>query len=200
MTLFSNGEVIEIEVIDSHILYFPGFLSPEEADTYYQHFYTNTEWRQDPIRVFGKVYAQPRLTALYADNSKSYTYSGITMNPLKFDKPLEVLKRKIEAVSRTTFSTCLLNLYRDGSDSNGWHADDEKELGINPVIASISLGQNRYFHLRHKQRKELKHKLLLEHGSLLLMQGETQHHWQHQIPKTKKPVNPRINLTFRYIK
>ncbi len=200
MTLFGNGDVIEIEVIDSHILYYPGFLNPEEADNYYQHFYKNTEWRQDPIRVFGKVYAQPRLTSLYADNGKSYSYSGITMNPIKFDEPLEILKRKIEAVARTSFSTCLLNLYRDGRDSNGWHADDEKELGKNPVIASISLGQNRYFHLRHKRRKELKHKLLLEHGSLLLMQGETQHHWQHQIPKTKKPVNPRINLTFRYIK
>ncbi len=200
MTLFGNEEVMEIEVRDSHILYFPGFLSPAQADKYYQHFYKNVSWRQDPIHIFGKVYAQPRLTALYGDNGKSYSYSGITMRPLKFDSSLLELKKKVEAIARASFSSCLLNLYRDGNDSNGWHADDEKELGKNPVIASISLGQNRYFHLRHKKRRELKHKLLLEHGSLLLMQGETQQYWQHQVPKTKKPVHPRINLTFRYIK
>jgi len=98
------------------------------------------------------------------------------------------------------FTSCLLNLYRDGKDSNGWHADDEKALGKNPIIASISLGQERFFHLKHKSVKELKHKLILEHGSLLLMKGKTQHRWYHQIPKTTKPINERINITFRVIK
>jgi alkylated DNA repair dioxygenase AlkB len=98
------------------------------------------------------------------------------------------------------FTSCLLNLYRNGRDSNGWHADDEKTLGKNPIIASISLGQERYFHLKHKLKKDLKQKLLLEHGSLLLMKGETQHCWYHQVPKTAKTVQERINITFRVIK
>ena len=106
------------------------------------------------------------------------------------------------------FTSCLLNLYRNGRDSNGWHADDEKTLGKNPIIASISLGQERHFHLKHKLKKDLKQKLkkdlkqklLLEHGSLLLMKGETQHCWYHQVPKTAKTVQERINITFRVIK
>ena len=121
------------------------------------------------------------------------------MWPHSFIEPLTTIKERIEKVAKVEFTTCLLNLYRDGKDSNGWHSDDEKELGRNPVIASVSLGEERYFHLRHKKNKSLKSKLLLQHGSLLLMQGETQHNWQHQIPKTAKRIGPRINLTFRVI-
>jgi alkylated DNA repair dioxygenase AlkB len=107
---------------------------------------------------------------------------------------------KIEKATKTTFTSCLLNLYRNGQDSNGWHADDEKVLGENPVIASLSLGAERTFHLKHKKIKALKHKLILHNGSLLLMKGTTQHNWFHQIPKTKKMIEKRINLTFRLIK
>ena len=121
------------------------------------------------------------------------------MNPLGFDTELKGIKQKLEQEFQVVFSTCLLNLYRDGQDSNGWHSDDEKELGTNPTIASISLGEERFFHLKHKTNKELKQKILLEHGSLLLMQGSTQHFWQHQIPKTKRKVGKRVNLTFRLI-
>ena len=191
---------IKVDLQDADIWYFPEFLDKASADNYFEHLLNTVNWRQDSIRVFGKVYQQPRLTALFGNNGKAYSYSNITMQPLPFDRSLEILKADIERVAQAEFTTCLLNLYRDGSDSNGWHSDDEKELGKNPVIASISLGQDRPFKLRHRNNKELKSKLLLEHGSLLLMKGATQHFWHHQIPKSKKAMEPRINLTFRYIK
>ena len=200
MMLRSADNPLRIDLQDADILYFPDFLDQALADGYFEYLIKNVAWRQDSIRVFGKVYDQPRLTALYGNNGKAYSYSNITMQPLPFNDQLETLKSRVEQVTRAEFTTCLLNLYRDGSDSNGWHADDEKELGENPVIASISLGQERTFKLKHRHNKENKHNLLLEHGSLLLMQGPTQHYWYHQIPKSKKPLDARINLTFRYIK
>jgi len=122
------------------------------------------------------------------------------MNTMPFTPTLLQIKNKIEGNITEKFNAVLLNLYRDGNDSMGWHSDDEKELGENPVIASISLGEERMFHLRHKNNKLLKFKFLLQHGSLLLMKGKTQHFWQHQIPKSKKINKSRINLTFRIIK
>ena len=114
--------------------------------------------------------------------------------------PIDSIKNEIEVICNENFTTVLLNYYRDGRDSNGWHADNEKELGQNPVIASISFGTERYFHLQHITIKEQKLKINLEHGSLLIMKGATQHFWKHQIPKTAKEIGPRINLTFRIIK
>ena len=184
---------------DSEIYYFPDFLTTEQANAHFKEFRESVPWQQDDIKVFGKVYPQPRLTALFANNNKPYAYSNIIMQPHQFTPRLLALKKRIETKTDVTFTTCLFNLYRDGKDSNGWHADNEKELGKNPVIASISLGQERYFHLKHRTKKDLKHKMLLAHGSLLLMQGETQHHWLHQIAKTAKPIAERINLTFRVI-
>ncbi|MFD0798062.1 alpha-ketoglutarate-dependent dioxygenase AlkB family protein [Maribacter chungangensis] len=195
-----NSEPQQLNLPDSTISYYPNFISNELADVYFKKFKTDIVWQQDDIKVFGKVYPQPRLTALYANNNKPYSYSNITMQPHLFTKELLAIKEKIERVAPCSFTTCLLNLYRDGKDSNGWHADNEKELGQNPVIASISLGAPRFFHLKHNTVKEQKHKLLLEHGSLLLMQGETQHFWKHQIAKTMKPIGERINLTFRVIR
>ncbi|TFG75310.1 MAG: alpha-ketoglutarate-dependent dioxygenase AlkB [Flavobacteriales bacterium] len=192
-------DVRHLNLPDGDISYFPEFLSNEKADDYFKVFLETVPWQQDDIKVFGKVYAQPRLTALYGNNKKPYTYSGLTMHPHEFTKELLDLKRLIETHTDVHFTSCLLNLYRDGQDSNGWHADDEKELGTNPVIASISLGQERFFHLKYRQDPSLKHKIPLEHGSLLLMKGSTQHHWLHQIAKTAKPIAPRINLTFRVI-
>ena len=176
------------------------FLATEMADAHFKEFKESVPWQQDDIKVFGKVYPQPRLTALYANNDKPYSYSNISMRPHRFTPLLLDIKKQIETKTDVEFTTCLLNLYRDGKDSNGWHADNEKELGKNPVIASVTLGQERYFNLKHRTQKDLKHKLLLAHGSLLLMQGETQHHWLHQIPKTAKPIGERINLTFRVIR
>ncbi len=190
----------KLHLPDADISYFPNFLNPSKASDLFRELRDSISWRQDPITVFGKTYPQPRLTALYGNNGKPYSYSNITMNPNPFTNELSELKERIEAITGVSFTTCLLNLYRDGRDSNGWHADNEKELGRNPVIASISLGQERFFHLKHRNRPELKHKLLLENGSLLIMQGETQHHWLHQIPKTARTIGERINLTFRVIK
>lgn len=189
-----------LQLPNSDIRYFSNFLNSEKADSYLESFRKNVRWQQDDISIFGKTYAQPRLTALYGNNGKPYSYSNITMQPYEFTSDLLEIKKRIETKTKAIFTTCLLNLYRDGNDSNGWHADNEKELGVNPVIASITLGQERFFHLKHRTQKEHKHKLLLEHGSLLLMQGETQHQWLHQIAKTKKPIGERINLTFRVIK
>ena len=188
-----------LELPECEIWYYPEFLDSKAATECFKQLRQETPWRQDDIRVFGKTYPQPRLTALYANNQKPYQYSNIIMEPLRFTPLLEELKANLDKISGTSFSTCLLNLYRDGRDSNGWHADDEKELGKNPVIASLSLGQERIFHLKHKKDKDLKHRIILEHGSLLLMKGTTQHNWLHQIPKTTRPIGERINLTFRVI-
>lgn len=198
MGLFS--EKIVLDLVDSDITYFPNFFSVEEARQHFESLTQSIPWQQDKIKVYGKVHDQPRLTALFGDNKRSYSYSSITMHPHLFTPELLQIKNAIEKEANTTFTTCLLNYYRDGKDSNGWHADDEKELGINPIIASVSLGAERFFHLRNKADKNQKHKILLENGSLLLMRGKTQHCWQHQLPKTSRAIDGRINLTFRIIK
>ena len=200
MELFPRQvEPVIYDLPDAELTYYPAFLEKDFAHKLYDQLYSEIDWQQDDIKIFGKVYAQPRLTALYGDDGKSYTYSGIEMHPTPFTAVLKDLKSKIEAVSGCSFTTVLLNLYRDGADSNGWHSDDEKELGINPVIASLSLGEVRRFHMKHKHNKELKHYIDLESGSLLIMGGKTQHFWKHQLSKTKRDVGPRINLTFRRI-
>jgi len=193
-------DIIKLDLPDSDITYFPNVFSETESLRYFNSILNETNWQQDNITVFGKTYAQPRLTGLFANNTKPYSYSNITMHPEAFSETLLKVKQKIEVLSKTHFTTCLANLYRNGKDSNGWHADNEKELGKNPIIASVSFGETRAFHLKHRKEKTLKHKLFLESGSLLLMKGETQQHWLHQIARTKKEVKPRINLTFRIIK
>ena len=199
-SLFENtSEPIYFNVPDAEIIYYPHFFDTEESDLLFQELLLTIPWQQDDIKVFGKVHAQPRLTALFGNEGKSYSYSNIKMQPHSWNPILQNLKLKAEAVSATEFTTVLLNLYRDGKDSNGWHADNEKELGTNPTIASMSFGAERYFHLQHNNDKNLKLKILLEHGSLLVMKGTTQHFWKHQIPKTAKPIGSRINLTFRSI-
>ncbi|SMC78229.1 alpha-ketoglutarate-dependent dioxygenase AlkB family protein [Cellulophaga tyrosinoxydans] len=198
--MFSNNSPINLNLPDSDIIYYPKFLNDGEASEYFEVIKKNTPWQQDNITVYGKKYAQPRLTALFGNNGKPYSYSNITMQPHEFTEELLAIGSRIETITNINFTTCLLNLYRDGKDSNGWHADNEKELGKNPIIASVTLGQERFFHLKHRTNKNLKSKILLQHGSLLVMQGETQHQWLHQIPKTAKPIGERINLTFRIIK
>lgn len=188
-----------IELPDAALMFDPNFLPREEADRLLHILQDKTPWRQDEIRIFGKTYPQPRLTALYGNNGNTYSYSGITMEPEPFTPDLRSLKSRVEDYSGHVFTTCLLNLYRDGSDSNGWHADDEKELGPHPVIASVSLGGTRTFHLKHRKDTTLRYRMQLAHGSLLVMGGPMQHHWLHQIPKTRQQVTPRINLTFRKI-
>lgn len=198
MSLFFNpDEKIQFNLPDAAVTYYPYFLDFEEANSLFDLLYKQTDWQEDTICVFGKTYPQPRLTHLFAVNDKPYSYSNITMYPNAFPKCLEKVKKKIELLTQEQFTTCLANLYRNGQDSNGWHADNEKELGVNPIIASLSLGASRVFRLKHRNNSTLKTKIELTHGSLLIMGGKTQHHWLHQLPKTKKVNDPRINLTFR---
>ena len=159
-------------------------------------------WVQNKIRFYGKESLVPRLESWHGDKDMSYTYSGIKMDAKPWTKNLLMIKESIEPIAKTTFNSVLINFYRDGKDRVAWHSDDEKELGKNPVIASVSLGAERKFKLRHKKYKEnqLQHEVFLQSGSLLLMSGSTQHHWLHEIPRTAKPIGPRINLTFRVIK
>ena len=197
MPLFNQK--IDLNLPNSSIVYYPEFFNAEKSNIYFKSLLESIKWQQDDITVFGKTHKQPRLTALYANNNEPYSYSNITMIPHIFSKELLDIKSKVETIVNTNFTTCLLNLYRTGQDSNGWHADNEKELGKNPIIVSVSFGAERLFKLKHRQDKTLKKDLILENGSLLIMKGETQHHWLHQIPKTKKEVGKRINLTFRII-
>lgn len=176
------------------------FFNELESDYIFSELLNNINWQQEKIRIFGKEVNLPRLTAWYRDIGKSYTYSGITMNPYPWLPILLLTKKRIEATVEVNFNSVLANLYRNGQDYVLWHSDDEKELGKNPTIASISFGASRRFLLRHKSNKDLKTvNLSLGHGSLLIMKGSTQHHWKHQVPKTAKVKTERINLTFRVI-
>lgn len=199
MNSLFQSEPIVFNLPDAEIIYFPAFLSKEEADSLFQELQENIPWQQDEITVYGKKHLQPRLTALYGNEGKPYSYSNITMQPHYWTLTLQKIKSLVENICDTNFTTVLLNYYRNGSDGNGWHADNEKELGTNPVIASVSLGAERNFQLKHNLDTTQKKNIILENGSLLLMKGTTQHFWKHQVPKSKA-VEPRINLTFRVIK
>ena len=195
-----NLEPIVLDLPDAEIIYFPQFFDKKQADTIYNELLQEIAWQQDTITVFGKTHPQPRLTALYGNEGKPYAYSNIVMQPHIWNSLLTYIKEEVEMVCNASFTTVLLNLYRNGKDSNGWHADNEKELGRNPVIASLSLGASRMFHLKHNTDNDLRQRMVLENGSLLIMKGETQHFWKHQIPKSAQEIGPRINLTFRIIK
>jgi len=190
---------ISLGLPDSSIDYYPEFYSAEKSTQLFDALRNNIIWKQERVKVFGKWHLQPRLTAFYAKNTKSYSYSSLKLEPLPFPQELLLIKEDIENHIQLKFTSCLVNLYRDGKDSNGWHTDDEKELGENPVIASLSLGEARYFKFRNKGNHLMKEKMLLESGSLLIMKGTTQHFWQHQLPKTQKKIGERINLTFRIL-
>ncbi len=179
---------------DGHVFLIEEALSPDEADLAYVDLLDGIDWRQETARLFGKKIPLPRLTAWYGDGA--YTYSGIRHEPSPLTASLKRLKARAERFSGASFNSVLVNLYRDGRDSMGWHSDDEAILGTDPVIASLSLGGERRFQLKHRQSGELI-SVKLTHGSCLTMGGRCQACWRHQIPKTKKPVAPRINLTFR---
>jgi alkylated DNA repair dioxygenase AlkB len=199
MSLFPSEKIV-LDVPQAEIEFYPHFLNSEQSQLFFDRLLHEIPWQQDEIVVYGKTHLQPRLTALFGNEGKPYSYSNIVMQPHPWNSLLTFIKEEIESICETTFTTVLLNLYRDGKDSNGWHADNEKELGRNPIIASLSLGAPRVFHLKHNSINEMRQRIVLENGSLLLMKGETQHFWKHQIPKTAQEIGPRINLTFRTIK
>lgn len=179
---------------------YPGFIPANQCQPLFDSIHSETPWQQDQIRIAGKQLPIPRLQAWFGDIHTQYGYSGIELTPHPLPANLEDLKTKIEAISHSSFNSVLVNLYRDGQDSVSWHADDERELGTNPVIASLSLGTTRRFSLKHKQDKSFATQHIdLASGDLLIMGGATQHHWLHQVAKTKAVTLPRINLTFRKI-
>ena len=193
------GEPIAFSLPDADVTYYPKFYDTTQSDAMFNELFESIPWQQDDIRIFGKTHAQPRLTALFGNDGKPYSYSNIIMQPQPWTSILLKIKSQVENIAQIHFTSVLLNLYRNGKDSNGWHADNEKELGKNPVIASVSFGASRIFHLKHNLQPQLKQSIILESGSLLLMRGSTQHFWKHQIPKTAKPIGSRMNLTFRVI-
>ena len=189
-----------VALVDGEAFLIPHLFTRECADAYLAALLEGVAWEQPIIRIRGQRVASPRLSAWYGDPGARYAYSGLSLEPLSWSALLAEIKREVENASESTFNSVLANLYRDGSDSMGWHSDDEPELGERPVIASASFGAARRFRLRHRQRSELEPvAVTLTHGSLLVMKGETQSHWKHQIPKTRKVSDPRVNLTFRTI-
>jgi len=182
------------------LLFDPVFLPLAEADDLLAQLSAGIAWEQRAIRIFGQEIPQPRLTAWYGDPAARYAYSGLVWEPRPWTPLLLDLRRRVETATNTRYNSVLLNHYRDGRDSMGWHADDEPELGPAPTIASLSLGATRRFRLR--PRAGLAHAPLgldLPNGSLLLMRGPTQQRWQHALPKTARPIGPRLNLTFRWV-
>jgi alkylated DNA repair dioxygenase AlkB len=184
---------------NAEVTFYRNFFNLQESDEIFQILRDGINWRQDKMKLYGKDIDLPRKTAWYGDQNKSYTFSGIHLNPELWTPTLLHVKERIEDVAKIQFNSVLLNLYRHGNDGISWHTDVERELGENPVIGSVSFGGTRRFMFRHRQDQDLKAEVELTHGSFLLMAGETQHFWQHQIPKTSRKVDSRINLTFRVI-
>lgn len=196
----NESKLVEIlEIPDAEVTFHRKFFEKKESDDFFETLLNEIDWRQDKMKMYGKEINLPRKTAWYGDENKSYTFSGIHLEPKPWTPTLLKIKKRIEEIAQVDFNSVLLNLYRDGKDGISWHTDAEPELGKNPVIGSVSFGATRKFMLRHKENKDLKEEIELTHGSFLLMAGQTQHFWQHQIPKTSKKIDSRINLTFRVI-
>ncbi|MEI6377300.1 MAG: alpha-ketoglutarate-dependent dioxygenase AlkB [bacterium] len=181
---------------DGIVEYHGRVFSPEESAALLESLLMTTPWLPDEVILFGQKRILSRKVAWMGDTEFTYSYSGTSKTASPWTPELQLIKERVEKSAGTTFNSCLLNLYHDGMEGMGWHSDDEKTLGENPVIASVSLGAERIFKLKHRGTKEVV-SVLLEQGSLLVMKGSTQHHWVHAMPKTKKITMPRINLTFR---
>lgn len=183
---------------DGELYLIKQFYQPATADALFQQLITELVWQEESIFIFGRWVKVPRLMCWYGDSQAFYQYSHVVHQPLPWIPVLKNIQQTIEHASGYTFNSVLGNLYRNGNDSMGCHADDEKELGKNPVIASLSLGDSRVLKFKHPQRK-INLDVPLEHGDLLIMAGALQHHWQHSVPKTRQQKSARINLTFRTI-
>lgn len=186
------------KIKDGYLELIENFLEKEEADRFFELFLNTIPWKDGSIKIFGRKHLKPRLESFHAEDNVTYTYSGNMLMTENFTPDLSEIKERIENQCFEQFNSVLFNLYRNGKDSNGWHADNEKELGIEPFIASLSLGETRIFKLKHQDGDKLD--IPLKHGSLLLMGGQLQHKWKHCIPKSSKRLESRINLTFRNIK
>ncbi|NNF67181.1 MAG: alpha-ketoglutarate-dependent dioxygenase AlkB [Gammaproteobacteria bacterium] len=185
---------------NSDVIYLPGLIPLPAARDHEAQLREQLAWRCDPITIYGKTVLQPRLTAWIADDGIDYRYSGITMTPEPWTPVMESIRREVQRAANCEFNSVLVNLYRDGNDYMGWHRDNEPELGQQPVIASLSLGATRFFDLRHRSYRDNKlpvQRYTLNTGDLLIMRGRTQEEWQHRVPKQKKILQSRINLSFR---
>lgn len=194
-----ENSVIDFNLDDGAALYLirQFYLQPE-ADQLFSTFIDRLQWQEEDILIFGKWVKVPRLMCWYGDEEAHYEYSGVNHVPRPWTSELQAVREKVGQQCQCVFNSVLANLYRDGKDSMGCHADDEKELGINPTIASLSLGDERQFRMHHKKTKRSLN-INLQHGDLLVMGGTCQRYWLHSVPKTKTPKTPRINLTFRKI-
>ena len=185
---------------DGVAIYDAEFLSKEDADNCLHQLTQEITWRQEHVKLFGRVHKVPRLSAWFSETNQPYTYSGICHQPVVFPPSIGSLRDRVQEVSNLPFNCALVNLYVDGTHSNGWHADDEPELGQQINIASVSLGATRTFRLRHRDdQPKGTMKIELEHGSLLLMLAPMQKYWRHELPKRRGAINPRVNVTFRNI-
>lgn len=197
--LFDLRPAVEhIELPGAELRFVPRLFDPAGADRLFAELNQTTAWRHDTVQMYGRRLPVPRLMAWYGERRASYSFSGLSLEPAAWCPALLEVKAAVEAETEMVFNSALANLYRDGRDSVAWHADDETELGPAPVIASVSFGATRTFQLRRVDDHRVRHDVELTPGSLLVMAGRTQHHWQHRIAKTAKPIGPRINLTFRH--
>jgi alkylated DNA repair dioxygenase AlkB len=191
----------KIPMPNADVIYYKSLFSKEQSHDFLNQLSKEIHWQQHTVKIFGKTLLEPRLSAYYGE--KPYRYSGFTREPLPWHSILLEIKSAIESLIKTEFNAVFLNLYRDGNDSVGWHRDNQKELGLNPTIASVSLGETRRFIFRRKDDRQNQVALELSNGDLLIMAGETQKFWQHQVPKssskTASQVQPRINLTYRFV-
>lgn len=188
-----------IELPDASLRLDPAWLAADEADMLFAALHAGVPWEVHRIRMFGRTVDSPRLSCWIGDPEATYRYSGTRFEPRPWLPALQALRDRLAAELGVPFNSVLANLYRDGRDAMGWHSDDEPELGPKPVIASVSLGGERRFVLKHRREPARRLALPLVHGSLLVMAGETQRHWRHALPRTARPVTARINLTFRWI-
>lgn len=197
MSLFPETE---LNLPDADLRLLPHWVDAATAQRWLVQLVAETAWEQPEVHIFGRAVAVPRLLAWHGDAQASYRYSGQTHQPQPWTPLLAEIRQRVQGAVCQPLNGVLLNYYRDGNDSMGWHSDDEAELGRNPLVASLNLGGTRRFDLRRKGGSRIEHSLSLEHGSLLVMGGPTQHYWQHQVAKTRQPCAPRLNLTFRLIR
>lgn len=184
---------------DAEVVLYRDVWEPDTAASLCRQLLEEIAWEQHELKLFGRRVAAPRLSAWYGDSDVDYGYSGLRLTPRPWTGPLLAIRQAVQALCDHHFNSVLLNRYRDGRDSMGWHSDDEPELGAEPLIASVSFGAQRVFRLRHRRRRDLTHGLALPDASVLLMSGATQRCWQHCVPKTRRYCAQRLNLTFRSV-
>lgn len=196
MNLFEKSITANLLPNDGIVNYYGRILKQQESQYYFDKLLHTIEWKNDEAIIFGKHIITKRKVAWYGDSGYAYTYSNMTKQALAWTEELMKLKGLVEEIAEVKFNSCLLNLYHNGDEGMAWHSDDEKSLGKGSAIASLSLGAERKFALKHKQTKQ-NISIFLESGSLLVMKGTTQTNWLHCLPKTKRVTTPRVNLTFR---